>query len=84
LIPNFRRDLFGISAVSGGSLGATTYLALLNSGDFTCRAITHPNGRFESCAKAALSADFLTPVPALVLGGENSFYNRADALELGW
>jgi len=69
--PGFERHVFGISGVSGGSLGAAVFVALLHDGvpEPACRA--HAEGRrhlvegvgpAELCAQEVLRQDLLAPV----------------------
>lgn len=63
-IPGFADQLFAISGVSGGSVGATLYraaVATTSSGDGRCA------GALEGCLQAILARDFLGPVAAALL-----------------
>ena len=84
--PNFAPHLFAISGVSGGSLGAVVFDALLaepNPGSF----------KFKDKAHAILSQDFLSPALASMLYPDLvqrflpfpvPYFDRGRALELGW
>jgi hypothetical protein len=82
--PNFASHLFAISAVSGGSLGAGVFEALL----------AEPNpGSFKNKAHDILGQDFLSPAlastfyPDLLqrfLPFPIPYFDRGRALELGW
>ena len=82
--PNFAPHLFAISGVSGGSLGAAVFDALL----------AEPNpGNFKDKANAILGQDFLSPTLASMLYPDFvqrflpfpiPYFNRARALEMGW
>ena len=82
--PNFANHVFAISGVSGGSLGAVVFDALVAEND----------GRsYEANAHAILSRDFLSPALAAMLYPDLvqrflpvpiAYFDRARALELGW
>jgi len=81
--PNFRTYVFGISGVSGGSLGATVFVTLLADGSTSV----------ESSGQAILSNDFLAPPAAGLLFPDliqrfvpvfPSGSDRAAALERSW
>jgi hypothetical protein len=82
--PNFANHLFAISGVSGGSLGAVVFDALVAEND----------GRFyQENAHEILSRDFLSPALAVMLYPDLvqrflpvpiAYFDRARALELGW
>ena len=84
--PDFAPHLFAISGVSGGSLGATVFDALLaesNTGAF----------KFEDKAHEILSQDFLSPALAAMLYPDLvqriipfpiACFDRGRALEMGW
>jgi hypothetical protein len=82
--PNFAAHLFAISGVSGGSLGAAVFEALL----------AEPNlGSFKDAGTDILGEDFLSPTlaamfyPDLVqrfLPFPIPYFDRARTLELGW
>ena len=84
--PNFAPHLFAISGVSGGSLGATVFDALLaepNRGSF----------KFKDKAHAILGRDFLSPTLAAMLYPDLAqrfipfpipYFDRGRALEMAW
>ena len=84
--PNFAPHLFAISGVSGGSLGAAVFDALLaepNPGSF----------KFKDKAHDILSQDFLSPTLAAMLYPDLvqrflpfpiPYFDRGRALERGW
>lgn len=82
--PNFANHVFAISGVSGGSLGAVVFNALVAEND----------GRsYEENAHRILSRDFLSPALASMLYPDLvqrflpvpiAYFDRAKALELGW
>jgi hypothetical protein len=84
--PNFAPHLFAISGVSGGSLGAAAFDALL--------AEPNPDSfKFEDKAHDILSRDFLSPTLASMLYPDLvqrflpfpiPYFDRGRALEMGW
>jgi hypothetical protein len=93
----FRKQLFAISGVSGGSLGATAYRALLTEfNDQTPRCHSRPDGRevssYRECLQALFSEDFIGPLfagflyPDLVQRFVPVAFlpDRARALEESW
>jgi predicted acylesterase/phospholipase RssA len=82
--PNFANHVFAISGVSGGSLGAVVFNALVAEND----------GRsYETNAHEILSRDFLSPALAVMLYPDLvqrflpvpiAYFDRARALELAW
>jgi hypothetical protein len=65
-IPGFNRHLFAISGVSGGSVGAAVYAALVhdslsNPGKVKCLSAKHS---FSGCVREFMAEDFLSPVLA--------------------
>src|SRR5437773_769107 len=84
--PNFAPHLFAISGVSGGSLGAAVFDALL----------AEPNPasfKFKSKAHDILSQDFLSPTLAAMLYPDFvqrflpvpiPYFDRGRALEMAW
>ena len=84
--PSFAPHLFAISGVSGGSLGAAVFDALLaepNPGSF----------KFKDKAHDILGQDFLSPALASMLYPDLvqrflpvpiPYFDRARALEMGW
>jgi hypothetical protein len=82
--PNFASHLFAISGVSGGSLGAVVFDALL----------AEPGrGSLQENAHKILGQDFLSPALASMLYPDLvqrfipfpiHYFDRAQALEMGW
>jgi hypothetical protein len=81
--PNFATHLFAISGVSGGSLGAVVFDALVAEG----------GGSFQENAHQILSRDFLSPALAAMLYPDLvqrflpvpiAYFDRGRALELAW
>jgi len=93
---NFRGQLFGVSGVSGGSLGAATFVTLAgqlsrSDGIPGCRGNQAGRGPFECAGQTVLSQDFLAPPVAALLFPDLmqrffpfGFPDRAKALEQGW
>jgi hypothetical protein len=93
----FKRQLFAISGVSGGSLGAAVF-ATLASGQVSlsdrrgnCGDGGQQAGRLECAGQAVLSQDFLAPTVAALLFPDLmqrffplGFPDRARALEQSW
>jgi hypothetical protein len=87
---NFARHLFAISGVSGGSLGAATFAALLAErleGGSACAGATDYRAR----AERILAADFLAPTLAVMLFSDTfqmflplGIDDRAVTLEAAW
>jgi hypothetical protein len=84
--PNFAPHLFAISGVSGGSLGATVFDALLAEP-------TTASFKFKDKAHAILGQDFLSPALASMLYPDLvqrfipfpiHYFDRGRSLELGW
>ncbi|HYO13150.1 MAG TPA: hypothetical protein VE685_08155 [Thermoanaerobaculia bacterium] len=89
--PAFARHVFAISGISGGSLGAATFDALLaeqreRGGELPC-------GRLRDCAAQVLGHDFLAPVLAKAIAPDVGqrllpfpfpLLDRAWALEDSW
>ncbi|PYK47483.1 MAG: hypothetical protein DME51_13570 [Verrucomicrobia bacterium] len=82
--PNFANHLFAISGVSGGSLGAVVFDALVAEND---------GGSYQANAHEILSRDFLSPALAVMLYPDLvqrflpvpiAYFDRARALELAW
>jgi hypothetical protein len=74
--PAFARQVFAVSGVSGGSVGAATFVSLLRDREHlaTCgpfarreRHATDGLGPIELCAQEVLRQDFLSPVLAKML-----------------
>ncbi|PYI93364.1 MAG: hypothetical protein DME97_06415 [Verrucomicrobia bacterium] len=83
--PGFASHLFAISGVSGGSLGAVVFNALL--------AEPTANGKLREKADAILGQDFLSPALGSMLYPDFiqrflpfpvAYFDRGRALELGW
>jgi hypothetical protein len=93
---DFRRQLFGVSGVSGGSLGAAAFVTLatelsLSDGIAGCRGNQVSAGPYECAGQTVLSQDFLAPAVAALLFPDLmqrffpfGFPDRAKALEQGW
>jgi len=93
---DFRSQLFGVSAVSGGSLGAAAFVTLaselsLSDGIAGCRGNQGSAGPYECAGQTVLSQDFLAPAVAALLFPDLmqrffpfGFPDRAGALEQGW
>ena len=93
----FSRQLFAISGVSGGSLGAAVFVTLA-SGEVSlsdrrgnCGEGGEQAGRVECAGQAVLSEDFLAPTVAALLFPDLiqrflplGFPDRARALEQSW
>jgi hypothetical protein len=84
--PNFAPHLFAISGVSGGSLGATVFDALLAEP-------TTASFKFKEKAHAILGQDFLSPALASMLYPDLAqrfipfpiaYFDRGRSLEMGW
>jgi len=92
--PDFRAYLFGISGVSGGSLGAVVFVTLLADGAPAPAPSCASRGKaFECAGQAVLAQDFLAPAAASMLFPDlmQRFVpvpvfrdDRAAALEQGW
>ena len=89
---SFRRALFGISGVSGGSVGAAVYSATLDEIGTECAKATPDIQCLKGKVLKALSADFLAPVVARMLYPDlvQRFLpfpllpDRASSLESAW
>ncbi len=94
--PEFSDHLFAISSVSGGSLGATVFTALVADTQRTgvvddCRG-SLPDKSYRLAARQVLSDDFLAPTLASMLHADfvqrflpvGFIPDRAKALETGW
>lgn len=66
---DFHRRLFGISGVSGGSLGAAVYMALLREDNVDCSSAA-VRADYGDRGRAALHADFLAPTFTAMLYGD--------------
>jgi hypothetical protein len=95
--PKFRNYLFGISGVSGGSLGASVFVTLLADGTeglniASCTGGDVKRKPFECAGQNILDRDFLAPTVAALLFPDliqrflpfPGFPDRAQALEQGW
>jgi len=97
--PQFSDHVFAISAVSGGSLGATTFTSLVADSnrvkaESDCDTLNKPDSQktFRFAAQQALSYDFLAPTLASLLHADlvqrflpiGFIPDRAKALETGW
>jgi len=93
----FNRQLFAVSGVSGGSLGAAVYVTLasgevsLSDRTGNCGDMGAGTGRIECAGQAVLSQDFLAPPFAALLFPDLmqrffpvGFPDRAQALEQSW
>jgi hypothetical protein len=93
---DFRKQLFGISGVSGGSLGAAVFLTLTTQVSRSdriagCRGGGSDAGIYECAGQTVLSQDFLAPAVAGLLFPDLmqrflpiGFPDRARALEQSW
>jgi hypothetical protein len=94
---DFRTYLFGISGVSGGSLGSTVFVTLLADGapapTPACASAAAARKAFECAGQAVLARDFLAPAAASALFPDlmQRFVparvfpeDRAAALEQAW
>lgn len=94
--PEFRRQLVAVSGVSGGSLGALTFVTLLAQDNLPdnggkCARGPVPRGAYECTGQTVLSRDFLAPTAAALLFPDTlhrfiplGFPDRAKALEQSW
>jgi len=95
--PTFARHVFGISGVSGGSLGAAVWVALLHDGAaaLPCRPAEGgaSRGPAENCAHDVLSQDLLAPAVGRLVATDFlqwfvpvpiAAFDRARALEDTW
>jgi len=92
--PDFRAYLFGISGVSGGSLGSVVFVTLLADGAPAPAPPCASGGKaFECAGQAVLAQDFLAPTAASMLFPDlmQRFVpapvfreDRAVALERAW
>jgi predicted acylesterase/phospholipase RssA len=92
--PAFSQHVYAISGVSGGSLGAAVYTALLAE-KTTPECANRSDGAkgLAACARAMLSQDFLSPVLAYSLYPDQiqrllpfpiAAFDRARGLEYAW
>lgn len=96
--PHFADHVFAISGVSGGSVGATVFTALVADPNITatssCAALNAPakEKSLRFAAQQVLSYDFLAPTLASMLDADFAqrflpigfIPDRAKALETGW
>lgn len=94
--PPFRRQLVGISGVSGGSLGAAVFVTLAGQPSLAalrknCGRGAAPVGPHQCAGETVLSEDFLAPAVAALLLPDFiqrfapfGFPDRARALEQSW
>jgi len=95
--PSFARHVYAISGVSGGSVGAVVFDALLAQGPGAGGRLCDDRGRaersIERCAAHVLGQDFLSPALAAFLFPDlvQRFlpfpverFDRARALEVSW
>jgi hypothetical protein len=93
--PAFANQLFAISGVSGGSLGAAVFVGLLADHDTGANAPCDPSagsGGFADAGRAVTSGDFLSPALAGLLYPDLAqrfvpiafLPDRAGYLERGW
>lgn len=70
--PEFRDQLFAISGVSGGALGAAAFVAALDAAAPQCSEAERykDNGPYERCMKIFLANDFLSPILASTFTGD--------------
>jgi hypothetical protein len=93
-IANFNRSVFAISSVSGGSVGASMYAALVRDStathDVTC---LHRGRSFQDCVHEFMEEDYLSPVLAKMVAPDFvqtflpfpwSQLDRSLALEESW
>ena len=92
-VPGFRAYLFGVSGVSGGSLGAAVFATLLADGAPAPGPSCGTRKAFECAGQAMLAHDFLGPTAASLLFPDlmQRFIpapifpeDRAAALERAW
>ena len=96
-VPEFRSYLFGVSGVSGGSLGAAVFVTLLADGAPAPGASCSSGGvvrkAYECAGQAMLANDFLAPTAAAMLFPDLMQWfipfevfpgDRAAALEQAW
>ena len=97
-IPNFNRNLFAISSVSGGSVGASLYASLVRDaragrGTFECASEPEKREGFTGCVRDFMKEDFLSPVLAKLVAPDFvqaflpfpwTMLDRSLALEESW
>ena len=79
-VPGFRAYLFGVSGVSGGSLGAAVFATLLADGAPPPGGSCGTRRAFECAGQAMLAHDFLGPTAASLLfpDPDAALHPRAD------
>jgi hypothetical protein len=94
--PDFAGHVFTISGVSGGSLGAAVFAALVKdsaAAPLPCAGTLDGHPTIEPCAREILSRRFLAPVLAKLVAGDFAqrllplpvrAFDRASALEDSW
>ena len=94
--PEVARRIFAIAGVSGGSVGAAVYAALVRdaaAGSLGCAAAEAGRGGLERCAERALGGPFLAPTLAKLVAPDFAqwfvpvpvrSFDRAWALEDAW
>jgi hypothetical protein len=88
----FPRRTFALSGVSGGSIGATVYRALLDTSSGGKNNPCRKSSRFAACAQEIIGADYLGPLSAALLYPDlgqrfwpfPQFPDRAAAFEETW
>ena len=91
LIPGFNQQVFAVSGVSGGSVGAVFYNGALTN-DTACAKGGNANGCFENNLLDAIGQDYLAATATSMLYGDliqrflpfPLFSDRAAALEESW
>ncbi len=95
LHPDFDKQLFAVSGVSGGSVGSMVYRGLLNAlpdVDATCERQGEGTYPYSHCAREVLGQDFLSVTLAAMLFPDliqrflpvGVFPDRGEALERAW
>ncbi len=92
LRPEFDKRLFGISGVSGGSLGAAVYRSFLQAKPGSAAPCHNPRTPYRDCARAVLGQGFLASTLAAMIFPDlvQRFLpypllpDRAAALEEAW
>jgi hypothetical protein len=93
-VPEFSDKLFAISAVSGGSLGAATFMGELLERERQPHCRPGPHGGLSSCAAQFLNSDVMGPLITEWFSGDLLsttfgplkwiFPNRGEVLERSW
>jgi hypothetical protein len=93
---DFARNLFAISGVSGGSVGAAIFASLVKdaaAAPLPCSGWRNGRATLEPCARAVLSHSFLAPTLAKMVTGDVAqwflpvafrAFDRSTALEGSW